>query len=863
MNRCGSMLLLGASLLTACAEGRQASPEWVAPGISRELADLRHRTLSDVRYDLRLSVPAERASPLTGRIEVSFRWSGTEGEPLILDFTEPSQRVRSVELDGVPVVPELVADHIRIPGDGLRTGETHRVAVTFVAGDGSLNRNDDFLYTLFVPDRAHFALPLFDQPNLKARLSLELEIPSGWQAVANGSEMERRDDETRSTLRFSETAPISTYLFAFAVGRFQVESQSRAGRTMRMFHRETDAAKVKNNADSIFALHERALLALEKYTDIPYPFEKYDFVAVPAFQYGGMEHPGAVFYRADGLLLDEVPTQGQLLGRASVISHETAHMWFGDLVTMDWFDDVWLKEVFANFMAAKIVEPSFPQVDHALRFVLAHHPAAYAVDRTPGANPILQPLENLNQAGTLYGPIIYQKAPIVMKHLERRMGDESFKQGLRTYLDRFRFSNARWSDLIGILDERTDEDLVGWSHVWVEEPGRPTVAVERSGTSLDLSQSDPAGKGRVWPQILDVWAGARDGGRMLQVPLDGPEARVEVGESVEYVLPMASGIPYGLFRLDDRSLEVLLAQVFTLPDPVLRGTAWLTIWDAALEGWVERDRLLDLLVQGIAAEQNELIFARLANDLSEAFWRFLPPAERSRWASRVEGALTSRIRSGDPATLRATALRTFVTVATTTEGVEFLRGLWSGAREVPGVPVSENDRTRIALQLAVREVEGWPALLDAEAGRITNPDRQQRFAFVRDALSDDPEARDSFFSSLAQPSRREHEPWVLEALGYLNHPLRQENALGYITPALDLLEEVQRTGDIFFPGGWVNAVLDGHNTQEAAEAVQRFLAAHPAYPPRLRNKILQALDPLERAVRLSRTSASVPVADGA
>src|SRR6187549_3362205 len=179
-----------------------------------------------------------------------------------------------------------------------------------------------------------------------------------------------------------------------------------------------------------------------------------------------MEHPGAIFYNANGLLLDESATQDQMLGRASVIAHETAHMWFGDLVTMEWFDDVWLKEVFANFMAAKIVNPSFPGIDHELRFLLQHYPSAYEVDRTAGANPIRQELDNLNEAGSLYGAIIYQKAPVVMRHLEALLGEDNFRDGLREYLKAHSFANATWSDLINVLDARTPLDLQQWSQAW-------------------------------------------------------------------------------------------------------------------------------------------------------------------------------------------------------------------------------------------------------------------------------------------------------------------------------------------------------------------------------------------------------------
>ena len=261
-----------------------------------------------------------------------------------------------------------------------------------MAGDDALNRNDEFLYTLFVPARARLTFPCFDQPDLKARYRLTLITPEGWQAVANGAEVARTTSTGTVTTTFQETAPLPTYLFAFVAGKFSVETAQRDGRTLRLFHRETDAAKVARNRDALFDLHARALDWLEDYTDIKYPWGKFDVVLIPSFQFGGMEHAGAILYNAANLMLDESATQNQLLERASVIAHETAHMWFGDLVTMRWFNDVWMKEVFANFMAAKIVNPSFPQVNHELRFLLAHYPSAYQVDRTAGTNAIRQEL---------------------------------------------------------------------------------------------------------------------------------------------------------------------------------------------------------------------------------------------------------------------------------------------------------------------------------------------------------------------------------------------------------------------------------------------------------------------------------------
>src|SRR5262245_1033289 len=383
------------------------------------------------------------------------------------------------------------------------------------------------MYTLFVPARAHLAFPCFDQPNLKARYALELDVPSGWQAVANGAETFHETAGDRVRIRYAETQPIPTYLFAFAAGKFQLEATERNGRWYRMFHRETDVKKVERNKKSVFDLHASALDWLEKYTGIPYRFGKFDFVLIPSFQFGGMEHPGSIFYNAASILLDESATENQMLNRANVIAHETSHMWFGDLVTMQWFNDVWMKEVFANFMAAKIANPAFPHVNHNLRFLVSHYPAAYAVDRTAGTHPIRQELTNLDEAGSLYGAIIYDKAPIVMRQLERILGEDKLKEGLRAYLKEFQFGNATWLDLIDILDQRTEIDLKAWSHAWVEEAGRPSIQTTLESDRIAFVQSDPQ-KSRAlrWTQHMEVLAGTSTA--FTVVPLDIRNERTEL-----------------------------------------------------------------------------------------------------------------------------------------------------------------------------------------------------------------------------------------------------------------------------------------------------------------------------------------------
>ena len=837
-----------------------AAPTPTEMGVARELAELRARTLSDVRYDVRLSVPDERARPVTGETVVRFRWNDPRGRDLTLDFLEPAARVRSVEANGTAVPWRPVNDHVVIPAAALRADAENELRVIYAAGDEALNRAADFLYALFVPDRHHFSLPVFDQPDLKARWRLELNVPAVWVAVSNGAE-ERVEEaghgadsnSARRVYRFAETKPIPSYMFAFAAGRFTIEESELDGRRMRMYHRETDAQRIARNREQLFELHRTAVTWMEQYTQIGYPFDKLDFVLIPSFQYGGMEHPGAIFYRQEGLLVDESATQTDLLGRASMIAHETAHMWFGDLVTMRWFDDVWTKEGFANLLAAKIVHTSFPDLDHGLRFCLAHHPGAYAVDRTAGANPIRQPLDNLREAGALYGPIIYDKAPVLMRQLEQWVGELTFREGVREYLRRFAYGNASWPELIEILDRRSAQDLQAWSRVWVEEAGRPTIQVEREategGTRFTLRQLDPAGRGRVWPQSLGVAVPEGGGIRLYSIELSEQPVVLELAGEPAWILPNGGGLEYGLFRLDPVSRAALLEGVAEIAVERVRGEAWLTLWDAVLEQEIPPVRFLERVLATLSAERDEQITGRLLATLRTVYWRLLPDVERGRRGPGVELALWNGARGAATPTRRAAYFSAWQDVVESPDGVARLRRLWSG-EEAPPVRLAEPDRTRLAAALALRAAPGWMDVLDQEEGLIGNPDRRARFTFVRPALSADPSDRERFFLSLADLDNREREPWALDGLAYINHPLHAGHARAFIRPSLELLEEVQRTGDIFLPGAWVDATLSGHNRPEAAEAVAAFLAEHPDYPPRLRGKVLQAVDLVERAARM-------------
>jgi aminopeptidase N len=697
--------------------------------------------------------------------------------------------------------------------------------------------------------------PCFDQPDLKARYTLSLDVPAGWQTVANGEAIATETTGDRVRARFAETQPLPTYLFSFVAGRFSIETAQRNGREFRMFHRETDAAKVARNRDAVFDLHAAALAWLEEYTAIPYPFGKFDFVAVPSFQFGGMEHAGAILYNAAGLLLDESATQNQLLDRANLIAHETSHMWFGDLVTMRWFNDVWMKEVFANFMAGKIVNPSFPQVNHDLRFLLANYPAAYQVDRTAGTNPIRQPLANLEDAGQLYGAIIYQKAPIMMRQLELVVGADAFRDGLREYLKTYSFGNATWTDLVRILDGRTEEDLAAWSRAWVEERGRPhfttqTTQVDGRLQRLTLTATDPLQRGLAWPQRLRVVLGY-SGGRLDEhdLYLKGDTTGFESVHGLpmpEFVLANGGGLGYGLFVLDARSRKYLPEHLEEIPDALTRGSAWVTIWDNVVEKYISADDFMAMVVRALPRETDEQNVQRVLGYTTRAFWRNLTPRQRTQHARRLEPMLRGGISRAATSSAKSAWFSAFRDIATSSDAVGWVERIWRRSEAIPGLTFAETDEITMALELAVREVPAWNEILQTQLDRTQNPDRKARFAFVMPALSADPRTREQAFERLRRVENRRREPWVLESLAYLNHPLRESHARRFVGPSLELLREIQRTGDIFFPTRWTEAALSGHQSAEAAAAVRDFLGRELQYPQRLRWTILSAADDLLR-----------------
>lgn len=851
MMRYGITALLLLIMLGSQQSALSQSPT-VETGVSQMLAKARKKTIRDVAYALKFDIPSQKNQPIPATESISFYWT-RNAAPLQLDFKEKHTQVQTISVNekAIPIVFE--SEHLLISTAFLKPGK-NIISIQFTAGNLSLNRNDEYIYTLLVPDRARTVFPCFDQPDLKAKFQLSLTIPSHWQAMTNAAVNDSTTAGDRKTIHFRQSEVIPTYLFSFVAGTFTPVSRTLAGRSMTLLHRETDTTKIRLSLDPIFSLHADALRFLEDYTQIPYPFQKFDFVAVPDFQYGGMEHVGAIDYRLSSLFLDNGATRDQKLSRATLISHETAHMWFGDLVTMRWFNDVWLKEVFANFMADKITEVSSPEANYDLQFVVDHFPAAYAVDRTEGANPIGQPLTNLQEAGTLYGGIIYHKAPIMMRQLERLMGKTALRDGLREYLKKYSFGNATWNDLISILDTHTPADLQAWNKVWVNETGRPKFSYQWDGKGgtikqFVISQQGEDGSSRFWPQSFEITFVYNDHQEELTVHMDKPQ--VVLHEAIGKRTPLfvtfnSSGQGYGIFPVDTATTVYL----DNTKNPVTRAATYINLYENMVSGQGISPAQLAFGYQNrLSRESEELNLRLITNQLSDIVWNFTRPEQRPALAASVEQAAWQAMEQEASSGKKKLLFRLYQNIALSTEARDRLYAIWRDQKAPAGVTLTEDDYTSLALALAVRD---YPAegILMKQLARIKNPDRKKRLEFMMPALSSNVAERDQFFASLTSEANREHEAWVTAALGYLHHPLRAETSAKYLPKSLELLEEIQRTGDIFFPESWLRSTLSSYQTPETVQLVRKFLADRPTYNPRLRAKLLQAADGPFRASKL-------------
>lgn len=801
-----------------------------AEGVSQQLAVERQQNIDSLRYTLTFVVPDEKDIAVTGNVSVRFFLQ--HRATTWLDF-RAGENVSSLTINGHEVAHfNAENEHITLPRKLLHRGENH-VEVSFTSEDQSLNRHDDYLYTLLVPDRARTLFPCFDQPDLKARYTLTLELPDAWKAVSNTYVTSNAVQGNRHIVRFAETEPLSTYLFSFVAGIFDSETHTTAdGRTIGIYYREKDPKRVAQ-IPTLFSLVEQSLTWLEAYTGIPYPFAKYDFIVLPGFQYGGMEHTGATLYNDNRIFLSEGAGLSEALSRAELIAHETSHMWFGDLVTMRWFNDVWTKEVFANYFAAEITRELLPEANHDDVWLHTYVSAAMSQDRTEGRTAIQQELDNLAHAGLVYNNIIYNKAPVMMKKLMELMGKDAFRDGICDYLRTFAYGNASWDDLIGILSLHTSADIETFSHVWVKEKGLPTISFERQGDTLTVTSHDPSGRGYIWPQAFQFTVG----GHAYEATMtDTPWRRCIHGLDSLLVVPNTDGRAYGYLLPEQQDLEQLTQAWRHTPNAE---ATLMLLHDNFLIGRIATDKWCDCLLESLATEEDPLLADLLTGYLRE-------PLLLLRDTRAVEARLLDISRQHPLRNCQLKICSVLGSLGKEATTLETLYRMWADDQ------LPESYAMSMAWHLAIRMPQKADEILVTQRSRLTSDDRCRQFDFVSRACSADTEVLDSLFLSLSQPENRRIEPWTQTLLSLLNHPLREQQSVKYIEPALKWLPDIQRTGDIFFPAGWCSALLSSHTSPEARAALNHYLETHPALPEMLLSKIRTASFLLERSADLSQ-----------
>ena len=854
-------MLLHFFLAALLSQAGADSTGLMARGVSRELASRRAAEIRDVRYGLELDL--SRLDTARGVVRVTFALR--HPSDVIVDFRGPTLGLVTVNATTLQSA-EWNGKHLRIPGRFLKSGANVLDArfTTLIAAAGApiIRFHDetdkrDYLYTLLVPSDAHALFPCFDQPDLKARLTLALTVPSEWTAIANGKKVSERVGAASTIVRFAESEPLPTYLFAFAAGPYQ--RFVGGPRATPLLVRASRAHEVE--VDSLQNQVGSALGSLERYFGVPYPFQQFQYMLSPSFPFGGMEHPGVTMFNEESFIYREPPTLNQRLGRRATIYHEVAHQWFGDYVTMRWFDDLWLKEGFATYMAAKMQElEGLP--NPWMSFYLRNKPAAYDVDLTAGTTPIWQQLANLDQAKSNYGAIVYNKAPGVLKQLNYLVGNSAFRAGVHDFLVAHPYGNATWRDLLASIGRAARQPLDEWGKQYILRPGMPIVEqhLEVSGGTirrllLVQRPAQPRLSGTApWPirtQVALVRHGAPT--TLLPVVLRGEttEVRAAAGAAApDFVFANANDYAYALVLPDTASTRWLEQHIGAVGDRFLRAMLWGALWDLVRETRLAPSRFLAAAMRELPNEQDEQIAAGIIGRVRRGIEAYLPTAARDAVRPEAEQLFLATARDASRSYgIRRTALDAYIDVASSPAALARLDA-WLDSTSAAGLPLRQPSRWTIVTHLLAAASPTAERRFAEEERRDTTAGGQRR-AFVAGAARPDSATKHAYFTRYFADTSL-NEEWVTVSVRAFNDPDQSALTIRYLAAALDSLPWIQRNRRIFFLGSWLGAFIGGQHDAAALRLIDDYLAGHPKLPMDLRQKVLQTRDELERTVRIRR-----------
>jgi aminopeptidase N len=847
----------------------------IPDGIPRALAQERAARVSDLHYQLGyLLVPHAPITEATEQIRFNLSDAST---PLLLDFHDG--HISSIALNGTPIPAEIQNGHIVLPASALHPGanliETKFTANIAPAGKAITRFEDhddgsEYLYTLFVPMDASMAFPCFDQPDLKGRFQLTINAPLVWRVISNTAPGMTIAMGSLGETRFEETEPIPTYLFAFAAGPF-VNVHPQPG-LPNVWVRASKSQSAITEVPAVQTTAAAGIRYLSDYFAQPFPFPKYEMVLIPGFAYGGMEHAGCTFLREESVLFRTAPTANNRLNRDILVLHELTHQWFGDFVTMRWFDDLWLKEGFAQYMAYKTLAALRPNDDIWQHFYQSIKPAAYAIDETQGTTPIYQEIRNLDSAKSAYGAIVYSKAPGVLRQLNYVLGDDAFRRGLQLYLDQHKYSNATWSDLIAAFQSASGRDLTAWADMWIRHRGMPRIDASFTCSnshlaSLTLTQTPLLGGNEIWPIATEVLLAYPDGStQTLRADLSSQSASVLLpvrpgGQPCPaWIFANNDDHAYGLFLLDAKSRAAVMQQIAAsspaMQDLFRRTLLWGSLWDSVRQVELDPAAYVRLALDALPSERDEALAASLLARTQTAIHHYVGASAQPELLARAASLAADRMTSDPDHDLRIVWFRSLAGFAAQPAGQAVLKNLLQEKRAIPGVDLRQQDRWSLVTALIAYADPDADALFAAEQKRDPSGDGL-KFAWVAQAARPDAATKQHYFADYTRDpagpestqSPKISEDWIQSSLGAFNFWNQSQLTAQYLDPALEALPRVKRERKIFFLVAWLDAFIDGQQSQASLETVQHYLStANP--DPDLRLKILEAVDELNRTVRV-------------
>ncbi|NHZ44343.1 aminopeptidase N [Massilia aquatica] len=728
----GALLLAGA----ACTAAPAPAPVR-ADALTQADAAARSKRIANVAYVLDFTLSG--AETFSGASTLQFDLADTRA-PITVDLDKAT--IASLTVNGVAVTPQYNKAYITIAARDLKVGR-NSITVNYqrahsTNGEGLHRMRDPvdgkvYTYSHFEPAAAQQMFALFDQPDLKATYQLTVTAPADWQVVSTRREsaIEERGATRRWT--FPATRQLSAYNFSMHAGPYKVWEDNSGKYPMRLLARQSVAAQV-SPADW-FKYTSQGLAYFDNYFGIPYQFDKYDQVLVPDFLYGAMENAGAVTFAENGFLYKAAMTEAQRETLAEVILHEMAHQWFGDLVTMKWWNGLWLNESFASFMATMATAESTEFTGAWQTFYAEGKQQAYVQDQSPATHPIEVPVASTANAFDNIDAITYSKGASTLKQLRHLLGEEVFRKGVHNYLVKYQYKNAQLDDFIGSLGDAAGRDLKPWTQQWLYKAGVNTLAAEYRCSagkiaSFSLRQSAPAALPTLREQRVQVAtfvldAGKLAAGKTVAVTYKGATTGVPelVGSACpDLVYPNYQDWGYVKVKLDKRSFASAGAHLGAIDEPLLRAMMWQSLWDGVRDGELPLDSFIQTALANAPQEKNYNLLGDVLAKVAGAKYYIdvmhAPPRYTQKTIAALEAMMWRGVEaSKGNANFTHRWMDAYLDAATTVQAQERLVSILDGATVLEAVPVDQDLRWKIIEALSRAGYSGSVALIAAEQAR--------------------------------------------------------------------------------------------------------------------------------------------------